>query len=235
MKIIRWIYVIIFEVIAIALIILLQIVGFFWKPEVKQKFSKKTPVLLISGYVNTSAVWIYLFWKLAKADIGPIYRINLKNPFSSIVDLAKQVEKMAGCIEEETGNPHLIIIGHSMGGLVGAYYATKIAKKGKVTDVITLGSPWSGSKVAKIAIGKNAREMDIDSMFLGTLRQDIPHSKIRFFHIASMTDPFIFPQSSAILHGTKGYVFSNLGHGAMLFSPRVAKVLIEWIRQIPQL
>lgn len=218
----NWFRAMIVEVFAIIAIISLQILGFFWKPKFAYP-NVGTPILLVHGYINTGAVWLYIKWKLK--NIGPIYTIDLNHPFASIVDHAHQVEKFADRIENETGKQDLILVGYSMGGLVSTYYATKLAPKGKVQKIITIATPFAGTHMAKIAIGKNAREMQRGSLFLQSLDCKIP-----LVTIASKTDEIVIPYSSALQDRAKQILFKNLGHGALIFSPRVAKVLFNELK-----
>lgn len=217
------------ELFAIIAVIFLQLLGFFWKPKYVQK-GKKRPILLVHGYINTSAMWFYLKKKLT--PYGHVYTIDLKDPFASIAEYAKQVKKMALLIEKETGRSDLTLIGYSMGGLVCAYYATKWASEG--TEVMTISSPFEGTHVANIAFGKNGREMRRGSAFLKTLRTEISASKIRLSNIASIADEIIVPYTSALVAGSRQYILDDLGHGSLVFSPRVACKLIEWILDRPQ-
>ncbi|MFI5343390.1 MAG: alpha/beta fold hydrolase [Chlamydiales bacterium] len=228
---IHWIRAMVFELFAIVAIICLQLIGFVWKPKFSQKRGGR-PILLVHGYINTSAVWIYIKWKLSRRTLGPIYTIDLKHPFRSMTEHAKQVEKCAERIEKETGRFDLILIGYSMGGIISSFYATHLAPQGKVTDVLTIASPFAGTYVAKMAFGKNGREMERGSTFLKKLNQEMRKShKIRFSHIASKTDEIIIPYTSAVFDEKRKYIFNDLGHGALIFSPRVANKLISFINE----
>lgn len=85
--------------------------------------------------------------------MGPIYTIDLGSPFLSIEEYAEKVKEKAKQIAHETGHTKLALIGHSMGGLVSAYYAIHLAPEGSIRSVITLGSPMQGTKVAFFGVG----------------------------------------------------------------------------------
>jgi triacylglycerol lipase len=222
----NWLRAMLFEMVAIPTIILLQLIGFFWKPSFSGRHSG-TPVLLVHGYINTGAIWLYLKWKIR--NLGPIYTVDLKSPFNSIENHAKQLEKIVKRIEEETKRKELIIVGYSMGGLVGAYYAMHFARQEKIQKVITISTPFEGTQLARIAIGKNGRQMAVGSSFVRKLKQEISQSKVPFFTIASKTDEIVIPYTSALLNHSRSYVFENLGHGGLIFSPRIALLLSHLI------
>ncbi len=192
------------------------------------------PILLVHGYCNHSSVWIYLLRQLAKAGLGPIYTIDLGRPFHSIREHAEKLQSRINTIQRETGRSDLALIGHSMGGLVSAVCATTLGTSTDcVIDVITIGSPLQGTHMARLALGESGREMRRDSKLLIELAKNINHfPNIRFHHIASRTDQLVIPSESALSEDTKRrqFILEDIGHASMLFSPRVAAKLIEWLQ-----
>ncbi|HSX38888.1 MAG TPA: alpha/beta fold hydrolase [Chlamydiales bacterium] len=228
-RVVYWIHSIIFETFAV-------IFTLFIKPFGKGNWAacgpkEGRPILLVHGYMQNASNWAYLKRALCQKGLGPIYTLNLKHPFRSIRDYALMVAEKAETIRQETGRPDLSLIGHSMGGLVSAWYAAQIALPGRVTDVITIGSPIGGTRLAAIAIGPNGREMELGSHFVKALQQGMQQkTKTKFFHIASTTDQVIIPQSSAWrgFHPKQEYLVDDLGHMSLLFSPRIAEKIWEW-------
>jgi triacylglycerol lipase len=203
----------------------------------KECYSKKgsQPILLVHGYCHDSSAWFYLKRRLKNAGLGPIYSLNLGHPLSSIRDHAKQVQSYAEEIRRKTGFKHLTLIGHSMGGLVSSYYATHMARKGIVSDLITIGSPLAGTRMARLGWGPSAREMQPGSSFLTELQQSMAEcTATRFYHIGSSVDWLIIPAESAFPKTTPGHrrcAFDNIGHLTLLYSPRVASQLIAWMQE----
>ncbi len=192
-----------------------------------------TPLLLVHGYLHPSAVWIHLMHRLQKAGFGPIYTLKMGNPFDSIAEYAERLSEKAFQIFNETKNPNLILIGHSMGGLVSAYYATKLDEKDLVTHVITIGSPLKGTDVAKIGIGKCTNEMTFHSDFTEELVKEMQkEKKVKFFHIGSKTDQLVIPYTSSFVieEPSRSLLLEGVGHIGLLFSRKVAKKIMEWLR-----
>ena len=228
---IHWIHALAFEGFAVAATAFLHPVRYFSSQRVGSPDGR--PILLIHGYLHDSSAWVYHKRQLRKEGFGPIYVLNLGHPFRSIRHYAEKVKMKAEQIERETNRSDLILIGHSMGGLVSSWYAMRLAPPGKVTDVITIGSPLAGTYVAKIGIGPPAREMERDSELLEELREKIKKSAhTRFFHIATKTDQLVIPYSSALVGGhlERQYLLEDVGHVTLLFSPRVAKKISDWLR-----
>lgn len=186
------------------------------------------PILLVHGYLNNAWVWIFMKRKLAKAGLGPIYLINLGFPFLSIQTYAKRVQRKAKQICRETRTDDLILIGHSMGGVVSALYASELAPQWTVSDVIMIASPIEGTPVARLALGRNAREMQKDSPLLKELREKMAQRpEIRFYQVATLCDQLVVPGISAgrLVKPERRLILDNLGHASTLFSARVA----DWV------
>ncbi len=195
--------------------------------------SDKTPILLIHGYFLNSGVWWYMRSKLIKAGYC-VYTINLGSSFPSIDIHAQKVKKMAEEIERLSGRRDLVIIGHSMGGVVGLHYAYRYAKPNSVTDLITLGSPLEGTKMANLGSSQSAKEMRIGSSFLQESQKAV--LPMRFFHIATRVDTAIIPWQSELFYSNRGphiqrYTYECMSHIQFVFSGRVAKQIIEYLRK----
>jgi triacylglycerol lipase len=193
------------------------------------------PIILVHGYLNSSFVWFYHLSHLIKAGFGPIYTINLGNPFSSIEEYVEKLEKKVKNVLEETGAKSVVLIGHSMGGLVSSYFAVKKAKPGEVSDVISLGTPYHGTTKAYLGFGKCANQMRMGSSFIENLQKIVAKSRnVRFYQIATKGDHIVVPYTSALLssHRENQYVLEDVGHAALLFSSQVNKKLIFWLEAI---
>lgn len=235
-SVIHWTHALVFEAIAVPAALFFRLMRLI-SPKNETLGSKQEgrPVLLIHGYLHDRSAWVFHKRKLAEKGFGPIYLLDFGYPFHSIVDYAEKVKKLAEKIENQTGRNDLIIIGHSMGGLVASWYATQMAPSGKKIDVITLGSPLKGTILARIAIGKDAREMEIGSNLLKKLEEHVENSKkIGFFHIAAKTDQIVIPSKSAILGNRldRQFVLNDIGHLTLLYSPRVSDKIAAWLQTL---
>ncbi len=219
------IYAIIFDIFFLSFSYLMLPLSFF-RPKVKS--GRKTPILLVHGYANSSAIWIYQLLSLKKRGLGPIYTINLGYPFSSIEKYSEKLKKKI----EEIGSDKIILIGHSMGGLVASYCALNLKPKVKVTDIITIGSPLHGTKVAILGPGKCAKEMRYQSEFTRDLVNKIKANKsIRFFCIGSKVDHVVVPNASSLLgdRSEDEYLLDDIDHVSMVFQSKISNKIAQWL------
>jgi triacylglycerol lipase len=231
---IRWLHAMSFELIItfLAHFLFRPLMRFFGNPW-KKGVQNGTPILLVHGYLWDWTGWLYIRWKLARAGLGPIYAMDLHHVFDSISEYAKEVSEVANRIEKETQKKELILIGHSMGGLVICTYATELAPAGKVKAVIAIGSPFNGTHAAHVGIGQNVKEMLPDSSFVQKVQESMEkHPEIQFYQVMSQADELIIPQLSAFANERfdHHYIVDDIGHMTLLFSSRVANRVCLWVK-----
>lgn len=73
-------------------------------------------------------------------SIAPVYDME-EDPF----DVVDQLNRKAGNTFE---GEQLIIVGHSFGGLIGAWYSA--INPSRVKHLVTIATPWQGTPVARI-------------------------------------------------------------------------------------
>lgn len=230
---IRWVHAQTMEVISFVMLLCLRMVTLFRRNQPTGLSVPSRPILLVHGYLNAGFVWDFHKNQLLKNGFGPVYTINLGCPFGSIREYAKKVQAKAEQIAQETGRSDLTLIGHSMGGVVSYYYAAKMARAYSVPQVITIASPLNGTRVAKMGLGKCAREMEIDSDLLTELKAAIECcTDVAFYNIGTKTDELVIPYSSSILKSepSRQYFIEDMGHASLLFSQRVSDRLCQWLR-----
>lgn len=229
--------IIVLEILATLWAVMLSI-GLFWKKwnsEMAVWHTPKRPILLVHGFFHNQTGWSYIRRRLTEAGLGPVYSLNLGGPFEKLETFAERVARKAARIEAETGIKELVMIGHSMGGLVSAYYAEHLAPEGKVTDVIALGSPLQGTKLGAMGHGVNSIQMTTGSNFTRALAARIAASQsTRYYQIASELDNMILPARAAFVgeNGERQRMLDDHGHVMLIFSRRVADQIAAWLTPV---
>lgn len=222
---IHWLYAMTFEALALC-----AANGGRFIPVRKNTTGQGQPILLVHGYINNDSVWRFQKKRLEALGMGPIYTIKLGNPFKSIRTHIDTMKAKAETIAKETGRNDLILIGHSMGGLVSCLYTAQLSEPNRVTDLITIGSPFLGSPVARFFPGANAREMEPGSILLNEILQGIEKNKTtRFYHIGTKSDQLVIPGESAILSHHPHIIYEDLGHASLTYSTRVTSQIHQWL------
>lgn len=230
MQVLSWIKVLFIEFfLTLATIFIFPIVKMFIK-EKKSENNNQKPILLVHGYLHNSFVWFYHKKRLEKEGLGPIYTIDLKKPLSSIEEHIKTLQLRVEEIVRKEKKP-LTLIGHSMGGLISASLAVKMKQNNMIKEVITIGSPLQGTKLAFLGMGKASKEMEYNSDFVKELKKHLlVDNKIPFYHIATKTDQLVQPYDSAIINKNSQFVLEGIGHASLLFSRKVNQKLVEHLK-----
>jgi triacylglycerol esterase/lipase EstA (alpha/beta hydrolase family) len=232
-KPIHWIHAMVFEVLAFGAVAVLRLLHFSMPKKVPIFSKNGKPILLVHGYCNSSCVWTYIHQYLMSHTSHPVYTIDLGYPFHSLRTYAQAVTKKVKEICQETGQENVILIGHSMGGVVSSLVAME--HDSLIAAVFTIGSPIGGTYVAKIGVGANAREMERHSQLILELSKQLEaKSHVPFYHIATKTDQMVVPSSSGFRGITpeREFIFEDIGHASLLFSPRVAGLLVHWLKDV---
>src|SRR4029079_19012508 len=97
--------------------------------------------------------------------------INLEPLLASIEDLAEQLAVHIESVCADTGADRVILLGHSMGGLVARTYVRRFGARARVAKVITLATPHHGSELARLAIGGGRQHVRPRNAWVGRAQQ----------------------------------------------------------------
>jgi pimeloyl-ACP methyl ester carboxylesterase len=183
----------------------------------------RLPVLLLHGYACNRGVMLPLRRYLQARGINA-YSYNLEPAYADIDAYADALARRIGEIRIASGAGKLIIVAHSMGGLAARAYLRKYGP-GHVAKLITLGTPHQGTVTARLAAGKNGRQMVPGNAWLQRLNEAAP--AVPMVSVFSYQDNFVVPQLSAALAGAKLVPLSGIGHLGMPFSRRVREIVAQ--------
>jgi triacylglycerol lipase len=184
----------------------------------------RAPLLLIHGYQCNRGFWIELRNRLTRAG-WQVATISLDPVFNDIDGYVEQVSRRIEDVCAATGADKVMLVGHSMGGLVSRAYLRRQGNA-RVAKLITLGSPHRGSHLAKLGLGENGRQMVPGSAWLAALNAPGAVPLPQTVSIYSCHDNYVMPQDSSLLEGAKIVPLAGLGHLEMAFSPEIERLLL---------
>ena len=183
----------------------------------------RIPVLLVHGYLCNRGAWWWMRRRL-RARNYMVATINLEPPLASIDALATQLSGRIDAVLALTGAAQVVLVTHSMGGLVARAYLQRCGA-GRVAALVTLGAPHHGTEAARLGCGQNARQMQPGGPWLQALEAG-PLPGVPCASIWSPADEFLLPPETARLASARATVLSDLGHLAMLYSPAVLACVV---------
>lgn len=190
-----------------------------------QDADDRPTMLLVHGYCCNRGLW----WSHRRdllAQGTRVVTVNLEPAFAGIDDFAEILHWRIAALGPGAGP--IIIVGHSMGGLVARAYLERHGA-GSISKVITIGTPHHGTGLARLGLGRCAREMERGNAFLRRLATGRPLS-VPFLSVWSSEDNFLVPASSSQLTGARHLHLAGIGHLSMAFSRRIGDILREEAR-----
>jgi triacylglycerol lipase len=185
------------------------------------------PVVLVHGYTQNRADFVYISRFLRSRGIGPIYGFN----YFSFADIRSSGKRLARFVEhacKESGVQAVDLVCHSMGGLV-ARHCIRLEPQ-RVRRCVTVASPHSGIRFRGPVVGRGARQLRTGTRFMMEL--SAAPLGVPMLSIFSTHDNIVAPATpSASLEpwGGRDFVVDHVGHLTILFDKRVAGAIADFL------
>ena len=175
----------------------------------------ETPVLLLHGVLCNAGVWLRLSRYLKQRGVAGIYSLSYGPPLASIETFGDQLAHKIDSVCEATGARSVMVVSHSMGGLVVRAYIRKYGMR-KLTRVLTIGAPHHGSMHAWLCIGTCLAQMRPGNAWLMALNRERLDPALHIVSLWSWHDSMVAPQTSSELPGAIDVTLIGVGHNALL-------------------
>ena len=143
-------------------------------------------------------------------------------------ELAKKVDELRITLKVDK----VILVGHSMGGIIARNYVQNRGGAAYVHGMVTLGSPHHGSKLAPFALSPMGKTLLPDSTFLRQFNSVVWPQETQAVSIFTRYDNIVLPAESAKMAGAKLVELDGMGHTALLFHPRSLQAVIGTLNSI---
>jgi triacylglycerol esterase/lipase EstA (alpha/beta hydrolase family) len=210
-----------------------RMIFFRWLMPAPPRAPAALPIVLLHGVGCNAGVWSGFRRHLDERGIHPVYALSYAPPLSSIELFADQLAKLIATIEAETGARQIILIGHSMGGLVARAYLRRHGAA-RVRRLVTVGTPHHGSMHAWLMSGTSLSQMRPGNPWLAQLNRDTEADCVAgnaapaTVSIWSWHDSMVSPQTSSRIDWGDNVVLTGIAHNALLDHPEVwANVLAQ--------
>jgi triacylglycerol esterase/lipase EstA (alpha/beta hydrolase family) len=192
-----------------------RMIGYRWLMPDPAPAPAVAPVLLLHGVLCNAGVWQPMKQYLAARGIGPIYALSYGPPLASIDLFADQTAEKIDAIIEATGARQVVIVGHSMGGLVARAYLRRYGAT-KVRRLITVGTPHQGSVLAYMFPGVALSQLRPRNAWLSELGDSGADALPPIVSLWSWHDSMVAPQTSSVLERAENIALMGIGHNALL-------------------
>jgi len=201
----------------------------------KNPFLKRgeTPVLLLHGLFVNKASWFWFKYRLKQQGFNNVITMNLSSWHNEEV-LTELVAKKVDELRHQVGVNKINIIGHSMGGLIARNYIQLRGGSDKVEQLICLGSPHHGSKLATFTLDPLGKLLIPNSDFLQRLNQSPVPVGVITTNIYTSKDNMVLPNESCRITWAKNIVLDRMGHTALIYRKSVLTATVTALKQVTQ-
>jgi len=185
------------------------------------------PILLVHGVLCNAGVWHRFARWLRARGVGPVYAISYGPPLASIDWFAQQVAHKVDAILAATGARRVVVVAHSMGGLVMRAYL-RDQGGAKIARLVTIGTPHEGSMHAWMAMGACLAQLRPGNAWLAALGPP-PADAPPIVSLWSWHDSMVAPQTSSRIAFGENVELAGVAHNALLRDPAVFERLLTEI------
>lgn len=197
----------------------------------KQVVASQPVIILTHGLYHNAAAWLLMRQRLRKAGFSNIFLMNYISFFTSFESVFARFEKFVARSRAAAPGQPLILIGHSLGGLISRVYGERSSGNDIPASVITLGAPHRGSKMSAFAVGTLGRSLMYDGPLFRDIERESRQLPCPGACLFSPADSLVLPSDGlrAPYPGWTEYRTPPVSHVAMLFSKEIAARVIELI------
>ncbi len=179
-------------------------------------------IVFIHGFVCNRGFWTP-WLREAQQRRHPYIALNLEPMFGSIDEYAGQIDRAVARLAASTGRPPALVC-HSMGGLAARAWLRASGESVRVAHVVTIGSPHSGTWLARFSRRANGLQMRIGGRWLTELAiGGQSGGQPAFTCWYSNCDNIVFPPSTSTLPGADNRLLLGAAHVEMAFRPRLMR------------
>jgi len=185
-------------------------------------------VVLVHGFFATAGVWR----PMRRALVGKTGAKVASFTHAPGVGIDRIARSLAKIVERVPKGCRVHLVGHSLGGLVVRWYVQELGGHARVTQTISLGSPFGGTVRAHPFPFLVGRELGRSSQLLARLRaraheHDVPHTSV-----VGEGDMIVVPAESAVFPRGDVLVLPRCGHNTLLFHDDSIAHVVEKVRGI---
>lgn len=189
------------------------------------------PIILLHGLFQNRSCLFWLQYRLRSAGYKQIISINTP-PWRDLESLTENLAKKVDELRIKLKIDRVILIGHSMGGMIARNYVQNRGGAAQVCGMITLGSPHHGSKLAPFAVSPMGKTLLPGSEFLRKFNSVAWPKETLAYAIYTRYDNIVLPADSAKMKNAELIELDGMGHTSLLFHPRSLQAVTRAVNDI---
>jgi pimeloyl-ACP methyl ester carboxylesterase len=195
-----------------------------------------TPILLVHGLGDNRSVFTVLRRGLRRRGFGQVSTLNYSPLTHDVRAAAARLAEEVEHITRETGYERIHVVGHSLGGLIARYYVTRLGGDERVHTLVTLGTPHSGTHLARLWPSRLCRQLTPGSPLMHELDQRAPGCRTRMVAYWSDLDYAVVPAENAMVRHpdieARNIKLIGVGHQSLPILPTVVHGISTALAQL---
>src|SRR4051794_18342496 len=202
-------------------------------PAKEQPGLARLPVLLVHGYGGCARQWAPVRAALLAAGVTTVETFAYDALAADVPTLARRLGHAVGRLlahPEVEGAREVILVGHSLGGVIVRYAVAVGGLDAKVRMAVTVATPHGGCALASLAPGPAAAQLRPGSALLRRLEAAAAPGPVRWIAYGAGADRVVAPARARLRPGVLAAVnveVAGEGHLSILRSRRFARDLVE--------
>ena len=183
-------------------------------------------VVLVHGFFASAGVFRPMRRYLE--DTGSRVASFTHAPGAGIERIARSLGRIVDRIPRDC---RVHLVGHSLGGLVARWYVQELGGHARVTQTISLGSPFGGTERARPFPFLVGADLCRTSPLLARLRARAHEHEVPHLSVVADDDAMIVPCESAVFPRGEVVVLAGRGHNSLLFDPESITHVVDRVRR----
>lgn len=192
-------------------------------------------IVLLHGLYHNASAWTLFRRRLRAGGFHRVSAVGYSSLRQDFWQLVQEVDQHICSLSDFQDRP-LILIGHSLGGLLAKACASRGNCRGQIAGVITLGSPHQGSKLAVLGVGPLAADIVHGRPMLREIEPVPALEGMPRYALFSPIDNMVLPNEALrpLEPGWTCVETDPVSHVSMLYHRPTADVTIGKVREIVQ-
>jgi triacylglycerol lipase len=184
----------------------------------------KRAVVMVHGFLAASPVFDPLRTRLAD-ELG---WASTSFGYPSYGTFEATAERFAEALDRHVApSTELILVGHSLGGILARWYVHELGGHARVTRVVTISTPHLGTPVARIAPFGLGAAIRPGSPVLARLA--VARGGPSLCALAGAEDTTVPPESALGCNADEKHIIPDVGHNAILYAPHAQAQILDAI------
>ena len=185
----------------------------------------RPPIILLHGLFQNRSCLFWLQYRLRAAGYQQVICISTP-PWRDMETLTESLTKIVDELRIKLKVEKVILIGHSMGGIIARNYVQNRGGAAHVQGMVTLGSPHHGSKLAPFALSPMGKTLLPGSKFMRQFNSVAWPNETQAVSIYTRYDNIVLPAESGKMNGAQSVELDGMGHTSLLFHPRSLQAVL---------